>query len=237
MTASSSTTLTAWWGLPERVGEFKVDVAGCHALRSATAQGVMVRRVPHCREFGGGVPGGAGLRRAVQLRGPPTAQTAPEPHGLRAPDSGDRRWDSGAAQGRLAFRGVNWQVQTTRTRTALPDVCGRAGLHAGATGRPGPAGIAGYIEGLPNAEEFKASENVFTFSSAVASMEVLQLVALTTKLQDFGVQRFDFFEGHTRANLDAEQGLSCQCKTLLTGTGDTQEDWFTYDLGLQEVRL
>ena len=221
---------------PEHVGEFKVDVAGRHALRSATAQGVMVRRVPHS------VNSEEGYRAALDCDVLFSCVDRPQPrrllnhvayaHLIPVIDGGIRVRHKGGA-----FRGVNWQVQTVGPGRPCLTCVGALDFTQAQLDAQGLLDDPSYIEGLPNAEEFKASENVFTFSSAVASMEVLQLVALTTKLQDFGVQRFDFFEGHTRANLDAEQGLSCQCKTLLTGTGDTQEDWFTYDLGLQEVRL
>lgn len=220
---------------PENIGEFKVDVAGRNALRSATVADISVRRVPFS------VNSPEGYRAALDCDVLFSCVDRPQPrrllnhvayaHLIPVIDGGIRvRHRDGA------FRGVNWQVHTVGAGRPCLTCVGAFDFTQAELDAKGLLDDPTYIDNLPNAEEFKASENVYTFSSAVASLEVMQLVALATGLQNFGVQRFDFYEGRTEANLDEQQQLSCQCKTLLIGTGDTKEDWLTYDLKLKEAR-
>lgn len=220
---------------PENIGEFKVDVAGRNAQRSATVPEISVRRVP----FSLNSP--EGYRAALDCDVLFSCVDRPQPrrllnhmayaHLIPVIDGGIRvRHRDGA------FKGVNWQVQTVGVERPCLTCVGALEFSQAEWDASGLLDDPTYIEGLPNSEELKANENVYTFSSAVASLEVMQLVALVTGLQNFGVQRFDFFEGRTEANLDEQQQLSCQCKALLIATGDTKEDWLSHDLNLREAR-
>jgi len=55
-----------------------------------------------------------------------------------------------------------------------------------------------YLEGLPDHHPLKSNENVFPFSSHLASFEVFHLMALVTgigNVNDFGVQRYRYKNG------------------------------------------
>jgi hypothetical protein len=55
-----------------------------------------------------------------------------------------------------------------------------------------------YMRGLEDGHRFKRNENVFPFSANLASLEVLQFVALATQaagIADFGIQRFRYVPG------------------------------------------
>jgi hypothetical protein len=55
-----------------------------------------------------------------------------------------------------------------------------------------------YLRGLPADHRFKRNENVFPFAANLASLEVMQLVALVSGaagITDFGVQRFRYVPG------------------------------------------
>ncbi len=79
-----------------------------------------------------------------------------------------------------------------------------------------------YIQGLPEDHELKRSENVFAFSAATASAEVLQFLRLTVMtpgLSNLGAQSYDF----VTARLDSDRRVcepSCPF-TKLTARGDS----------------
>ncbi|MDL2344685.1 ThiF family adenylyltransferase [Deinococcus sp. MIMF12] len=219
---------------PENVGEWKVDVAGRNAVRGSTAGTISVRRVPHS------LASQEGYRAALDCDVLISCVDRPQPrrllnhiayaHLIPVIDGGIRvRHKNGA------LNAVNWQVQTVGPeRPCLACLQAYDPALAELDAR-GLLDDPTYIEGLPQDDILKASENVYTFSSAVASLEVMQLVTLATGLQDFGVQRFDFHAGITEAHLDEQQPLNCSCKTLITATGDTRENWLAQDLAGREV--
>lgn len=213
---------------PENLGELKVDVAARNALRSSTAMHVNVKRVPHK------ITSSEGYRAALDCDVLFSCVDRPQPrrrldhlayaHLIPVIDGGIR-----VRHRERQFIGVNWQVQTVGPgRPCLECVkaydAGEADMDA-----KGLFDDPTYIAGLPNSADMKASENVFTFSNAVASLEMMQLFALVTGLQNFGVQRFDFQAGTTDAYLDEQWGMNCHCKKDLVGTGDRRVDWHTYD--------
>lgn len=219
----------------EDLGELKVDVAGRNALRSSTAANLEIHRVPHS------VTGEEGYRAALDCDVLFSCVDRPQPrrlldhlayaHLVPVIDGGIRVHHQDGQ-----FRGVNWQVQTAGPgRPCLKCVgafdAGEADMDA-----KGLLDDPSYVAGLPNGNPLKASENVFSFSSAVASLETLQLFALVTGFQNFGVQRFDFNAGSMEAYVDEKSGLNCWCKTHLLGTGDTLVDWHAHDLILEEQR-
>ena len=78
-----------------------------------------------------------------------------------------------------------------------------------------------YIQGLPEEHPFKRSENVFAFSAATASAEVLQFLRLVVKspgLANIGAQLYDF----VTANIDVDsRGCNPACPfTDLVAKGD-----------------
>ena len=220
---------------PENLGEWKVDVAARNAIRSSTADHIEVTRVP------AKLTSTQGYQAALDCDVLFSCVDRPQPrrlldhlayaHLIPVIDGGIRVKHKDGI-----FSTVNWQVQTVGPNRPCLE-CVRAY-------NPGEADMDAkgllddptYLEGLSNGEDLRASENVYTFSSAVASLEMMQLVALVTGLQNFGVQRFDFNAGVTEANFEAWLELACTCKDYLIGTGDTKVDWLAHDLILEAQR-
>lgn len=78
-----------------------------------------------------------------------------------------------------------------------------------------------YIAGLPDDHPLKRNENVFAFSMAVASLEVLQFLSMVVAplgIADPGAQMYHFVTG----GLDVEHGgCDANCRsTILTSLGD-----------------
>ena len=220
---------------PENLGELKVDVVARNAKRSSTADSVLVRAIPMK------LTSAQGYRAALDCDVLFSCVDRPQPrrllnhiayaHLIPVIDGGIRvKHKSGA------FSTVNWQVQT-----AGP---GRPCLECVGAYNPGEADMDAkglmddptYLAGLGSRGSVRASENVYTFSSAVASTEMMHLFALVTGLQNFGVQRFDFRAGVTESYLEESRGLSCSCKDYLLGTGNTVVDWLAHDLALEAQR-
>lgn len=217
---------------PENLGELKVDVAARNALRSSTALQIDVRRVP------AKVTSPDGYRAALDCDVLFSCVDRPQPrrllnhlayaHLIPVIDGGIR-----VRHRQAQFIGVNWQVQTVGPmRPCLECVkafdAGEADMDA-----KGLLDNPTYVSGLQGSAELQASENVFTFSNAVASMEMLHLFALATGFQNFGVQRFDFNSGITEASLDEQWQLSCQCQDQWIATADTIVNWHGHDQALE----
>lgn len=96
------------------------------------------------------------------------------------------------------FRGVDWQVQTVGPERTCLECLGTYETADVSTEEAGKLDDPTYLMGLPAEHRFKRNENVFPFSMNVASLEVLQLVALITGaagMHDFGVQRYRYVPG------------------------------------------
>lgn len=136
------------------------------------------------------------------------------------------------------FSGVDWQLQT-----AAP---GRPCLACLKTYDPGDVAteIEGkledpsYLSGLPKDHRFKRNENVFPFSSNLASLEVLQLVALATGvagIADFGVQRYRYIPGIMEADSGRRCTTDCDMCTLI-GQGDRFFNLKGRDVNAESIR-
>lgn len=217
---------------PENLGELKVDVAARNAIRSSTAAQIDVRRVPVK------ITSPDGYRAALDCDVLFSCVDRPQPrrllnhlayaHLIPVIDGGIR-----VRHRQNQFVGVNWQVQTTGPMRPCLACVGAFGAGEADIDAKGLLDNPTYVSGLPGSAEGPSSENVFTFSNAVASMEMLQLFALATGFQNFGVQRFDFNSGITEAYLDERQPLNCQCQDHLIATADTVLDWHAHDLALE----
>lgn len=219
----------------ENLDELKVDVAARNAKRSSTAGSVEVRSVPVK------LTSTEGYQAALDCDVLFSCVDRPQPrrlldhlayaHLIPVIDGGVRVKHKDGA-----FSTVNWQVQTVGPE--------RPCLECVRSYDPGEADMDAkgllddptYLEGLGSHKDARAGENVYTFSNAVASMEMMHLFALVTGQQNFGVQRFDFRAGVTESNWEAWLNLSCSCKNHLVGTGDTVVDWLSHDLVLEAQR-
>jgi hypothetical protein len=95
-----------------------------------------------------------------------------------------------------------------------------------------------YLKGLPEGHRLKRNENVFPFSTNLASLEVLQFVALATGIAgitDFGIQRYRYIPGIVE--VDTERICSPECDMRdLTGQGDRFFDLKGSDTNAEAVR-
>lgn len=95
-----------------------------------------------------------------------------------------------------------------------------------------------YLDGLSEDHYFKRNENVFPFSANLASLEVLQFIALLTgigNIRDFGVQRYRYMPGIITANTDRACREGC-IHTQIIGRGDIDFCLYGSDVRATEAR-
>lgn len=95
-----------------------------------------------------------------------------------------------------------------------------------------------YLKGLPAEHHFKRNENVFPFSANLASLEVLQLIALVTNIagiDDFGVQRYRYNPGFLESDITRVCRAGCETK-MLTAQGDRYFHFYGQDLTAERIR-
>lgn len=136
------------------------------------------------------------------------------------------------------FKGVDWQLQTVAP--------GRPCLKCLGTYNPtdvnleesGQLDDPTYMKGLSANHRLANNENVFPFSANLASLEVLQLVALATGaggINDFGVQRFRYWPGNIEVDVERTCQEGCDCQSL-EGQGDRYFSLSGRDLGAIHAR-
>lgn len=120
------------------------------------------------------------------------------------------------------FSGVDWQVQTVGVDRPCLECLERFDPGDVETERAGLLDDATYLRGLPQLHHFKRNENVFPFSMNLASLEILQFIALATGtagLADFGVQRYHYIPGILES--DSERTCRDTCpRPSMTAQGD-----------------
>ena len=136
------------------------------------------------------------------------------------------------------FRGVDWQLQTVAP--------GRPCLMCLGTYNPADVNLEEsgqlddptYMKGLPDDHRFKNNENVFPFSANLASLEVLQFIALATGaggIHDFGVQRYRYWPGTLEVDIERKCSEGCDFGKL-EGFGDRHFSLYSRDIGAEGAR-
>lgn len=116
------------------------------------------------------------------------------------------------------FRGVDWQAHTVGPGRACLECLGQFQAADVQTEIEGKLDDPSYFEGLDEEHPLKRNENVFPFSMNLASLEVLQFVALATGvggLHDFGVQRFRIPPGVVTSDSRRECQPGCPLEGLV----------------------
>lgn len=110
------------------------------------------------------------------------------------------------------FSGADWQTQTVgpdRPCLACLDAYSPSDVSAEMDGLlEDPS----YLDRLSEDHPYKQNENVLPFSMNLASMEVMQMVALVTgaaRIEDFGVQRYRYMPGIMEAEWDRNCDPDC----------------------------
>jgi len=136
------------------------------------------------------------------------------------------------------FSGVDWQLQTVAPGRPCLHCLGTYNLGDVALEESGKLDDPTYMKGLPQNHRLKNNENVFPFSANLASLEVLQFVALATGaggIHNFGVQRYRFWPGIVDTDSVRVCDEGCDCAEL-EGSGDRYFQLYGKDLAAQAAR-
>jgi molybdopterin/thiamine biosynthesis adenylyltransferase len=110
------------------------------------------------------------------------------------------------------FSGVDWQLQTVGPTRPCLECIGAFTSDDASTEEAGKLDDPSYLSGLPDSHRFKRNENVFPFSANLASLEVLQFVALATGIggiENFGLQRYRYNPGLVEYDVERRCKDSC----------------------------
>ena len=136
------------------------------------------------------------------------------------------------------FTGVDWQVQTVMPGNACLECLGAYNPGDVSTEAAGKLDDPSYMAGLPADHRLRRNENVFPFAANVASLEILQLVAMTTHIagiSTFGVQRFRYVPGVVEQVADRQCRPECD-RMEFVASGDEHFSLAGKDLGAEAAR-
>ena len=199
----------------EDIGRLKVDVAEDRVRLVGTADAIKVRAVPHSVAEEDGYKAALDCDVLFSCVDRPRARHILNHiaygHLIPVIDGGIvARFRGGA------FRGADWQVQTVGPGRTCLQCLGTYDAADVSTEAAGKLDDPSYLSGLPADHRFKRNENVFPFSTNLASLEVLQLVALVTGaagIYDFGVQRYRYVPGILEQLADKACEKACDTST------------------------
>lgn len=203
------------------VGALKVTVAKRTIHFAATAEHVDVRAVPFSLAEEVGYRAALGCDVLFSCVDRPRARSILNhlayAHLIPVVDGGiEVRFRGGS------FSGVDWQLQTAAPCRPCLECLGTFTPSDASCEADGHLEDPTYLAGLPADHRFKRNENVFPFSANLASLEVLQFVALATGLAglpQIGVQRYRYLPGILDVNTEQHCRAACQMPSL-TGRGD-----------------
>jgi molybdopterin-synthase adenylyltransferase len=135
------------------------------------------------------------------------------------------------------FSGVDWQLQTVCPGRPCLACLGAYSLDDVSVEQSGMLDDPSYLQGLPTDHRYKRNENVFPFSANLASLEVLQFVALATGIAgmpNIGVQRYRYVPG-TMETWEAKCAETCDVANLV-GRGDCFFSLAGRDIGAERTR-
>lgn len=136
------------------------------------------------------------------------------------------------------FSGVDWQLQTVAPGRPCLDCLEIFKSSDVSTEVEGKLDDPSYLKGLPPEHRFKRNENVFPFSANLASLEVLQLVALVTGIAgitDFGIQRYRYIPGIMESNTERQCHEACETIKLIA-QGDRFFHLYGRDIAAEQSR-
>lgn len=135
------------------------------------------------------------------------------------------------------FNGVDWQLQTAGPDRGCLQCLGTYDPADVSTEEAGLVDDPSYIAGL-GPDRARRNENVFPFAANLASLEILQLVALVTGIggiDDFGVQRYRYLPGILQADVERRCEGGCGQHDLV-GHGDRHFTLMGRDLAAERAR-
>ena len=219
------------------IGKLKIEVAEREIRESSTAPTVEIKRVPYS------IAEKEGYEEALNCDVLFSCVDRPRPrsilnhfaysHLIPVIDGGIAvRFKQGD------FSGVDWQLQTVGPTRPCLSCLGVFNTGDVSTEIEGKLDDPTYLQGLSDDHRFKRNENVFPFSANLASLEVLQLVALVTGIggiTGFGVQRFRYNPGIL--DTDTERICKKDCDFVnLIAHGDKHFSLYGRDIGAEKAR-
>lgn len=219
------------------IGKLKVTLAERQIRQSATAARVDVRSVPYS------IAEEEGYRTALDCDALFSCVDRPRArnilnhfaysHLIPVVDGGiEVRFKHGE------FSGVDWQLQTVGPGRVCLECLGAFTSGDVSTEIEGKLDDPSYLKGLPPDHPFKRNENVFPFSANLASLEILQLVALVTGaagITNFGIQRYRYLPGSLEADTQRVCRDNCDFAKL-AGQGDRYFNLHGRDYGAEAAR-
>lgn len=136
------------------------------------------------------------------------------------------------------FSGVDWQLQTVAPGRPCLECLGAFDPADAETEKAGMLDDPSYLKGLPSDHRFKRNENVYPFSANLASLEVLQFVALVTGIagiDDFGIQRYRYMPGVLESETQCTCRANCGISNFIA-QGDRYFHLYGRDLGAEAAR-
>jgi molybdopterin-synthase adenylyltransferase len=199
------------------IGELKVDIAKRQIQKSATAAEVEITTVPFSIAEEEGYEAALDCDVIFSCGDRPRARHILNhfayAHLIPVIDGGiDVRFKRGE------FSGVDWQVQTVAPGRPCLACIKTYDLGDVATEIEGKLDDPSYLRGLPQDHRFRRNENVFPFSVNLASLEILQLVALVTGIAgitDFGLQRYRYIPGIIEVDTGKTCTSDCDMRELI----------------------
>lgn len=222
---------------PDDLGRLKVDVAVRQIMKAATAGNVEVVRVPFSLAEEPGYRAALDCDVLFSCVDRPRARSIVNhlayAHLIPVVDGGVAvRFRNGR------FIGAEWQLQTVGPNRPCLECLGTFTRADAETERAGMLDDPSYMQGLSDDHPYKRNENVFPFSANLASLEVLQFIALVTGaagVDTFGVQRFRYNPGTIDQDVERECKEGCEVRKSL-GQGDKFE-LYGRDFGAEAARI
>lgn len=115
-------------------------------------------------------------------------------------------------QGTTDFEGADWQLQSVGPQRPCLECLGVYNSSDVQVERDGKLDDPSYLSGLPDDHRFKRNENIFPFSTNLASMEIMQFIEQVTGIGNtdyYGTQRYSYNHGYIRLNPDAVCQYGC----------------------------
>lgn len=137
-----------------------------------------------------------------------------------------------------SFSGTDWQLQTVAPGRPCLECIGAFNPSDVDTEKAGMLDDSSYLKGLPPNHRFKRNENVFPFSTNLASLEVMQFIALVTGIggiNNFGIQRYRYNPGIIEADVEKSCKAGCETSKLI-GYGDRYFNLYGRDLSAEAAR-